>query len=205
MRRTLAALACVLWGAPALALDFENCSRAEQKVAEAAIAGAAELAVRAAAAVGDTAEYGAWFGPYSGPHAETVRANLKAIHRALGSDSLVAVCIGFRDPSCDEGTFAFVLTDRPATIHFCRPFFGMPTLAEAEAKRRLDVSNGTREGTIVHELSHFPENGDTGDDCYGREVCGEFARTSPGRAILTADSYQYFAEDVLIAWWRANR
>lgn len=205
MRSLFAALACLLWAAPALALDFENCSRADQKVAEAAIVGAAELAIRAAAAVGDTAEYGSWFGTYEVAHAETVRANLKAIHRALGSDSLVAVCIGFRDVACEDGTFAFILTDRPGAIHFCRPFFAMPTVEDAEAKRRQDITNGTREGTIIHELSHFPENGNTSDDCYGRDVCGEFARTSPGRAVLTADSYQYFAEDVLIAWWRANR
>lgn len=204
MRHLVWALAALVWGAPAMALEFENCSRADRKVAEAAIGGAAELALRAAAAVGDTPEYATWFGAYDRPNSEAVRANLKAINRTLLDDQLVAVCIAFRDRSCESGTYAFVLTEQMGRIHFCRPFFAMPTMLDAELKRRGDLGNGTREGTIIHELSHFPVNGGTSDDCYGRDECAGFALGNPGRAARTADSYQYFTEDIVLAWVRAQ-
>ena len=48
--------ACLAWAEPAAATSFERCSRPDLKVADAAIQGAVEIAMRAAAAVGDTPE-----------------------------------------------------------------------------------------------------------------------------------------------------
>ena len=59
------------WGGPASAASFEHCSRPDAKVARAAILGAANLAMRAAA---DTAEHGHWFGHFTSRNGEQVRA-----------------------------------------------------------------------------------------------------------------------------------
>lgn len=200
MLRIAAVLAGLLGAGPALAQSFENCSRTDMKVAGAAIAGAIGLAERAAASVGDTAEYALWFGAWDRLHGEQVRTNLRAIHIMLVQGEVRAACLGPREVDCNDGTYAWVRHDRPGVVHLCPSFFRMPTMADAKAGRG-DLENGTREGTIIHELSHFHFIAGTGDECYGRTTCGDLARHDPGRAIATADSYQYFAEDVMLVFW----
>jgi peptidyl-Lys metalloendopeptidase len=73
-------------------------------------------------------------------------------------------------------------------------------MADARAGR-VAIEDGTREGTIIHELSHFPFTAGTGDECYGRTTCANMAGRDARRAIATADSYQYYAEDVTLAFW----
>jgi peptidyl-Lys metalloendopeptidase len=204
MRWLLALVVAVAMAGPASARVFEGCTPGEAKVAGAAVDGARELALRAAAAVGDTRHFGQWFGLFSAQHGEDVRAGLKAIHGALAADDLRVACLRRRDPSCEAGTFAFVLFQRPGAIHLCPPFFGMPVMADALAGR-APIYNGTREGTIIHEMSHFPSTAGTGDDCYGREECRDLAKRDPGAAVGTADSFQYFAEDVMLAHWLSQQ
>lgn len=179
--------------------SFENCSKLDQKLADAAIGGSLELARRAAAAVGDTDEYLRWFGAWNRDRQEEVRANLKAIHRELRADDVRAACPPAADIDCKEGAYAYVLYDRPRVIHLCPSFFAMPSMEDARAGRG-DLENGTREGTIIHEVSHFRFTAGTVDECYSRTECGHMARDAE-RAITNADSYQYFAEDVMLLFW----
>jgi peptidyl-Lys metalloendopeptidase len=202
MLRLWILIAGLLWALPGHAQSFENCNRVDMKVAGAAILGAVDLAAQAATMVGDTQEYGAWFGTWSEESGAEVRENFKAIHVMLVQEDVKAVCIGPQDLDCKDGTFAWVQYDRPGVVHLCPSFFRMPTMADARAGRG-DIENGTREGTIIHELSHFPFLAGTGDECYGRSTCGNLARTDPTRAIQTADSYQYFSEDVMLTFWRS--
>jgi len=198
MARLLAVVALALgWSGPAMARTFENCAHRDLKIADAAIVGALDLTLRAAAAVGDTTEFTAWFGVFSGGHGEAVRANLKAIHVELVADEVKAVCLGPQVIDCKDGTYAYVLFDRPRVIHLCPSFFAMPTMADAR-RGHGDMENGTREGTIIHEMSHFPFIAGTEDECYSRSVCGGLARTDAARVVRNADSYQYFAEDVML-------
>jgi peptidyl-Lys metalloendopeptidase len=194
----LVVLMVAAWGLPASARTFERCALTDLKIADAAIDGAIEVTLAAAVAVGATPEYARWFGEWSGPRAEAVRANLKAVHGALAADDLVAVCLGPAAVDCKDGTYAYVLYDRPMAVNLCPSFFAMPTMRDAQAGRG-DQANGTREGTIIHELSHFPDVAGTEDHCYSRAVCAELAGADPVRAIGNADSHQYFAEDVTIA------
>jgi peptidyl-Lys metalloendopeptidase len=194
---------CFAWGGSAMAATFEHCIRPDVKVADAAIAGAVELAMRAAAAVGDTPEYVLWFGHYSASHGEEVRANLKSIHAELVAGDIKAVCLGPQEIDCKDGTYAYVIYDRPRVIHLCPSFFRMPGMEQARSGR-ADIEHGTREGTIIHELSHFPFIASTGDECYGRTLCANMAGRDAPRAIATADSYQYFAEDVTLTFWIAS-
>lgn len=189
---------------PATGSTIANCSKAQSKVAAASIYGARDLALRAAAAVGDTPTYRMWFGRFSVFHGETVRARLKAIHAGLVADQAGASCLAAWDIDCKDGAYAYVLLDQPNVIHLCPAFFLMPSMAEAR-DGRARIEDGTREGTIVHEFSHFPRVAGTGDDCYGRGACRALATTQADRAIGTADSFQYFAEDVTLSLWRAVR
>lgn len=200
MIRACVIATCLAWGAPTWAATFEHCGRPDAKVAGTAIDGALDLAVRAAAAVGDTLEYGQWFGTFSTASGEEVRANLKAIHKELLGSEIKAVCLGPQEIDCKEDTYAYVLFERPHVIHLCPSFFQMPTMADARAGR-ASLEDGTREGTIIHELSHFPFTAGTGDECYGRTTCANMASRDAHRAIVTADSYQYYAEDVTLAFW----
>lgn len=200
MIRTLSLAMCLAWGAPSWAATFEHCSRPDAKVAGAAIVGALDLAGRAAAAVGDTREYVRWFGAFSIAHGEEVRANLKAIHKELLGEDIKAVCLGVQEIDCKAETYAYVLYEQPHVIHLCPSFFLMPTMADARAGR-AGIEDGTREGTIVHELSHFSFTAGTGDECYGRTTCATLATRDAPRAIRTADSYQYYAEDVTLDVW----
>lgn len=177
--------------APAAARSFLQCSKEEARIADAALDAAMGLAVRAAAAMGDTPEYRRWFGAFDAARAERVRRNLKAIHRELLGNRLTGICGGLKDATCSEA-FAYV-TWTPGVINLCPSFFGMPVMTSPEGEAS---ETGTREGTIIHELSHFAHLGATGDDCWSRPHCEILARRKPSVAVATADSYQYFAEDV---------
>lgn len=203
MMRWMALALCVA-GSGGAAETFQNCTAAQEKQASAAIDGAKEMALRAAVAVGDTRAFRQWFGTFSEPHGEAVRANLKAIHKALAADELTTVCLSARQPDCRDGTFAYVMLDRLGEVNVCPAFFRMPGIADA-LEGRSPIANGTREGTIIHEVSHFDEVAGTGDDCYGRAECREFALDDPAGAVRTADSHQYFAEDALLAFWLASQ
>ena len=50
---------------------------------------------------------------------------------------------------------------------------------------------------IVHEQSHFTNNGGTEDKAYGQQGCKELAQASPEDATHNADNYEYFTEAVL--------
>jgi len=50
-------------------------------------------------------------------------------------------------------------------------------------------------GTLVHEASHFIQNGGTLDFVYGQENAMQLARYQPDQAVMNADSHEYFAEN----------
>lgn len=185
----------VVLGAPLHADKSRDCSPTETRVLAQALDQAKALTVDAAAAVGDTREYARWFGAYSPANAEHVRANLKAIVAAIRRGAVTVQCEQIEPDGCASGEYAFVYTNRPYNLHVCPSFFDLPSLSALRpGARQSDF--GTREGTIVHELSHFEHVADTEDHCYSRRECAAMARSSAALAIENADSYQYFTEDV---------
>ena len=50
-------------------------------------------------------------------------------------------------------------------------------------------------GTLVHESSHFTQNGGTNDHAYGQTDCKSLAQSDPATAVDNADSHEYFAEN----------
>lgn len=195
VRRVFAAFCLSLLADSGWALSFEACTKAERARLDSAVVGAAEMTRAAAAAVRDDALYRTWFGQYAPRRADEVRARFKAVHAALLLDALDFVCINDGFESCKSGTFAYVYRDAPYRIHVCVPFHRLPAMLEADPSEP-EMENGTREGTIIHEMSHFAVVAGTEDTCYARSACRDLAALDPVSVILNADSLQYFAEDV---------
>lgn len=180
---------------PAAAQTHLGCNKDQTRVVEEAIRNAKELTLNAAAAVGDTPEYDRWFGDYSEANAEEVRATLKAVVSAIRGGGVTTQCHTAMEDGCNAGEYAWVYADEAYLLHLCPPFFNLPPLTALEPGTRRS-NNGTREGTIVHELSHFLRVANTDDHCYSRRDCSDMATYDERRAIENADSYQYYTEDV---------
>ena len=186
---------CLIWSLPAVAERYQGCTDQQNQIIHDALGSAKDLTHKAAGTIGDTADYQRWFGDYSQANAEQVRANLKAIVTALRGGGVTAICETLRPEGCSPGEYAWVYSDQPYLMRLCPAFFTLPPLtALAPGTRRSE--NGTREGTLVHEISHFTRVAGTEDHCYSRPECQRMARNNPLRAIDNADSYQYFTEDV---------
>ncbi|NDV01273.1 M35 family metallo-endopeptidase [Pseudoroseicyclus tamaricis] len=193
--RSLFSAVLLLLPITAQAATFERCGKTEIAVASAALRGAGDIVLSAAATVSDSDAYRRWFGRYDSLRAETVRRNLKAINRALISDEMAVVCPAFGEDGCLRDTYANVYPDEPYIINLCPAFFRQPNM-HAHPPGAPELEFGTREGTIIHEMSHFRVVADTEDLCYSRSDCSAMAERDPAGAIRNADSYQYFAEDV---------
>ena len=180
---------------PAAAERYDGCSAPQSAVVEDALNSAKSLTLKAASAVGDTPDYRPWFGRYSVSNAEKVRFSLKSMVTAIRGGAVTVRCNQSNTQGCSAGEYAFVFANAPYLVHICPPFFDLPHLEALRPGMRRS-ENGTREGTIVHELSHFLRVAGTEDHCYSREVCADMASRDPRRAIDNADSYQYFTEDV---------
>ncbi len=154
------------------------------------------MVLQAVEAVDDAAVHVRWFGRWDDGRAETVRQTLLSIDGALRSDVLRMVCPPMGREGCTASIFAWVMPGDLA-INLCPSFFTMPGVAGVVAGGN-SFETGTREGTIVHEVSHFEAVGGTGDFCYGRTVCAGMARRDSGLAVRNVDSFQYFVEDVAL-------
>lgn len=190
----------VLWlgAAPAAADErhvFDRCEKAEIEMVLAAMGSASKISLQAAVSIGDTPEFRRWFGPYSKENASIVRAAFKSIHAALRDQSLKVVCANVGQEDCDARMYANVWAHEPYVINLCPAFFGMPTL-HVYSNSSVQMENGTRAGTIIHELSHFDVVAGTDDICYTRSACAQLAEISRQVLVRNADSYQYFAEDI---------
>ncbi|WP_439156113.1 M35 family metallo-endopeptidase [Yoonia sp.] len=180
---------------PAAALGLAGCLPDQARSVETDLRRAKRLTLDAAVAVGDTPDYVRWFGDYTPKNAEIVRANLKAVVVAIRSGAIRVECQAERAAGCTQREYAWVYPGQPYVLRLCPAFFGLPTL-HALSPGAQHSDHGTREGTIVHELSHFTRVAGTEDYCYSRTLCKLMAQRDTRRAIINADSYQYFTEDV---------
>lgn len=173
-----------------------GCSKTEQMIARNAIQDAKRMTVVASTAVADTPEFNKWFGTYSQARAETVRATLKSAVDALRSGRVRAQCVPDRGEGCEDDIIAWVTIRRVFVLNLCPGFFALPLL-DGAAFSGGTRGDSTQEGTILHELTHFDQVGQTEDYCYARNACEDMADARPDDAIMNADSYQFFAEDVV--------
>lgn len=193
--RAVCLIVFLICGQMALAQNTPGCDETQAAQLRETLDQAKVLTITAAAAIGDTPDYARWFGDYSAGHGEIVRANLKSIVTAIRSGAVVTQCDTLRDQGCSSGEYASVYPHEPYRIYLCPSFFNLPDLT-ALKPGTMASDNGTKVGTIVHELSHFDPVARTADHCYTRRACAAMASRDPVRAIDNADSYQYFTEDV---------
>ena len=174
--------------------QMQGCTKEQEVTIKIAISDAKRLVTTAAANVNNNEIFERWFGKYSPASGETVRANLKSIAAGLRSGAVTARCARVNPQDCDVGTYAYVYGDEAYFLNICPAFFRQPLMSFLRpGTERSD--NGSKAGTIVHEISHFAVVASTEDHCYSRSLCQDMAERSPALAIENADSYQYFVED----------
>ena len=178
----------------AWAQNFYQCEKTEIAALGDALKGAHNIGLRAAVAIGDTANYRRWFGPYSKSNAEVTRSTLKSIYTTIATGQIRVICLNASDEGCEDDTYAFVYPDEAFVLNICPQYFELPTML-TDRPESGTMDNGTREGTMIHEISHFIRVAATDDVWYSRSTCEAEALTDPRSAIRNADSYQYFAED----------
>ena len=179
----------------ATAQTFVSCTKTERGQVHAARERAEVMTLAATQAIGPNRAFRRWFGPYTPSAGETVRRNLKRIVTGLQPEKLEAQCVDNGFDLCAPDTFAFVDIDDAYVVFLCPSFFEMDTL-KGLTQSTLADGNGTRAGTLIHEVSHFTVIAGTEDHCYARDTCSAMARSDPADALENADNYQYFVEDV---------
>lgn len=125
-----------------------------------------------------TTRYTTWFGTYSSSRKSTVLGHYQKIQSSDPSTYTY-------DCTCTEtDTYAYVYPSTFGYIYLCGAFWSAPT-----------TGTDSKAGTIVHESSHFTANGGTQDYAYGQSAAKSLASSNPARAIMNADSHEYFAEN----------
>jgi len=121
--------------------------------------------------------YITWFGNYGGSSRwNTVRTHFVNAQGRFSSGSYNLQC-----EACDSGVLAYVYpNDSGHTIHFCDYSWQFPLLDQSS--------------TLIHEMTHFIDVGNTDDFVYGKASAQQLARTSPDKATMCAENHNFFAE-----------
>lgn len=168
-------------------LIFEkNCTSGQASAAEAAfkavmpIVKNADSALAKMSAKDVSALYKTWFGQPSDARLGTVKQTIGDLSTLLHTTQKLTVeC---QPPRCTGGEFARTAYQNDY-IALCKGFFEAPLRGE-----------DSQVGTLLHELTHLVAN--TNDYTYGREDARKRADGNPNDAVVNADSYEYFMEDL---------
>ncbi|CAE6379433.1 unnamed protein product [Rhizoctonia solani] len=159
--------------------EFNNCSDEQQKSVREGVKAAKEYNKNAVDYFNGTlgARYTNWFGALADNRTEIVKGHFTNLTDKIEQFEF--------DCSCDKpDTFAYVYPTRFPTVYLCGAFWKAPT-------------NGTdsKAGTIVHEGTHFVNIGSTDDYAYGQSGAKNLSSSDPDRAVMNADSHEYFVEN----------
>jgi peptidyl-Lys metalloendopeptidase len=166
-----------------MGLSFYGCSAQQQADIELGVAQAntyiEEVNTYIAGLDGTSDRYNTWFGEWTQYHQNVVKGHFLALS-GDPSDST------YDCSSCTKGdsVFAYVQPDEPGYVYLCNAFWRAPV-----------AGTDSKGGTIVHEQSHFLVNGGTQDYVYGQAKAQRLAKANPSRAVMNADSTEYFAEN----------
>lgn len=161
---------------------FVSCSSTRQSQLNTAASSAQSYAASALSYANSissgTTRYTTWFGAFSSSNLNTVRSHFSLISSRNFSTFTY-------DCTCTEsGTYAYVYPGTFGRIYLCGAFWNAP-----------NTGTDSKAGTLVHESSHFTVNGGTNDYAYGQANCKSLASSNPSRAIMNADSHEYFTEN----------
>ena len=171
----------------AVAAGFSSCAADQQVTIQQAVDAAEQMAVEARDGLAslstdgrqNSPRYKQWFGSYDETRFDLVLETFGRLANVVETESIQFDC------RCDEnGYFAFVFPSQPYDIYLCPAFW-----------RASLVGRDSKAGTILHELTHFPEIQGTSDFAYSTAVVA-LAEDNPEQAVRNADSYEYFAENV---------
>jgi peptidyl-Lys metalloendopeptidase len=126
--------------------------------------------------------YQTWFGAHTASRFSTVVSNLDQIVTTFEDSNIAYDCDG---PACQPSWIAYVYLGGPLEVFLCSNFWSAGT-----------TGFDTQWGTLVHEVSH--EVASTDDNAYGQTACQNLAVSDPDAAVDNADSYQLFAEEVVM-------
>ncbi|CAM3818370.1 Deuterolysin metalloprotease (M35) family protein [Vibrio aerogenes CECT 7868] len=165
-----------------------NCSNSKKSTLSNAVKAAQEISYDAALHLYDywykgdqSARYKTWFGAYTKARYTKVTDHFYKIHDAYTKSAVTMDC--YCDPQLYDA-YAYVYPNQPYHIHICNAFWGSPT-----------KGTDSQSGTLVHEMSHFTVNGGTDDYVYGMSAVRSLAASSPDKAVMNADTHEYFAEN----------
>jgi peptidyl-Lys metalloendopeptidase len=167
-----------------LATTYSGCTADQQAVTETALANVIEGLVTAyddnllQGCAND--DYEEFFGPYSTGRYANVLENYRRMQAEFLAENFIIDC------SDSEATyFAYVYpNDQTHRIYVCAAYWS----ASAE------ISQDSKPGTLVHEMSHFNDVAATDDHQYGISGCRSLAQSNPRLAITNADSHEYYFE-----------
>ncbi len=170
----------------ALPAGYLNCSVDQQTQISTALDASEQLTIEARDALinlpvserATSPRYTQWFGSYTAARYASVQGGMSNATSVMANQVINFNC------DCDEGAFAYVFTNDPFNVYLCRAFWTAPV-----------TGTDSKAGTILHELSHFPEVKGTDDHAYGQTAAAALARTDPDRAANNADSFEYFVEN----------
>jgi peptidyl-Lys metalloendopeptidase len=160
-----------------------NCSATQQTTLQQAVAQATTYAGGAKSYLGGqgkvTDRYVKWFGAFSDNGWSTAGTHFVNEYSAFTTQPLTLDC------KCKKrNVYAYVYPNDPYKIYLCGAFWSAP-MAGTDSKG----------GTLIHEMSHFPEVAGTSDWAYGQTAAANLALTDPAKALDNADSHEYFAEN----------
>jgi peptidyl-Lys metalloendopeptidase len=126
------------------------------------------------------ARYTTWFGAYDASRYGAVSTHFGNISYVLDNASPMTF-----DCTCtDANIYAYVYPNLPYTLYLCGAFWGAPA-----------TGTDSKAGTLIHETSHFTVVAGTQDYAYGQTGAKNLAISNPAKAIMNADSHEYFAEN----------
>jgi peptidyl-Lys metalloendopeptidase len=127
---------------------------------------------------GSTARFTTWFGTYTSSRWTSVQSHYSKMKSAFDSKTFSFDC------ACSDSAYAYTYPTQPYKIYLCSAFWSASA-----------TGTDSKAGTIVHETSHFNVIAGTQDYAYGQTAAKSLAKSSPAKAILNADSHEYFAEN----------
>lgn len=164
---------------------FVSCSSTRQSTLVSALSNAESMSLKARNYLNnlpstsrstDTA-YKTWFGAYTSSRYSTVQSHFNNIYGTFNTKTVTFYC------DCTSSAYAYVYANQPYRIHLCNAFWNAPMTG-------ID----SKAGTLIHEVSHFTVVAGTQDYAYGTTACRNLAVSNPDRAVMNADSHEYFAE-----------
>ncbi|KAF8895780.1 peptidyl-Lys metalloendopeptidase [Mucidula mucida] len=163
-------------------ISYNGCSTSRQSTLVTAAAAAQSYTSSAnsylTANTASTARYVKWFGTYTSARHSTVASHYsKMLDHPYADYEYDCTCT-------DSDVYAYVYPSQFGTIYLCGVFWSTTT-----------TGTDSRAGTLIHESSHFTIIGGTDDYAYGQSAAASLATSNPARAILNADSHEYFAEN----------